>query len=126
MQEILAKARDLGQTILASSVFKKLRDLEGSVLKDPEATRVIKEFEEAMTALQAKQERSEPISPEEKRQVQTLQEQVATNQDIQGLARAQAEYRALMEAVNEAIHKTLEAAPEDAPDEPSESRIILP
>jgi len=136
MKDIIQKARDLATAILDSDTFARLRSTEDKVMGDPTAVEMTTRYEQTAMALQAKEQRMEPISPEEKRAFQELQEQITAHPDLQALMEAQAEYRALMEAVNETIHKTLQAGfeqsagaspeQEEAASDEGGGRIIIP
>ena len=137
MESILAKARVLAQAILESGTFRNLRELEGLVLEDASAKKLLQDFEEASLELHAKEEGMQPISPDEKRALEALGGQVASNQVLVDLMRAQGEYHRLMTAVNSTIHGALQPAgeeqdSEDAPadddgdDQLRSSTIILP
>ena len=107
MQNILQKARHLAEAILKSDKFVNLREVETRIINDPAALELTEKYEQAALDMRAKEERMDPISPEEKQALKSLREQVAENSELQNLMRAQSEYRALMDQVNKTIHETI-------------------
>lgn len=107
MDEVIAKARELARLILSTQRFRRLRQLEEQVLKDASAKDLTARYEQALLNIRKKEQSMQPVSPEEKAELRKLQEEVGATPALQELARAQADYGEMMEAVNKSIHEIL-------------------
>jgi len=132
MEKILDKARELAASILDSQIFKELRQEEGRILAKAEARALLERYEQALVAMRRKEMEMQPISVEEKRSLEELEQAITKDEDLVLLMRAQGAYRELMDRVNRTIQENLSAALEgqEPPEKPEadapQGRIILP
>ena len=109
MDPILELATKLADMLASDPRFTTLRTLEHHVLKDPEMRRLLEDYEKSRMALDHKQRNFHPISPDEKRAHAEVTQRVHAVPVLLDLARAQADYAQMMDAVNRAIHERLQA-----------------
>ncbi len=107
MDEILDLAAQLGKGIAATARFKALRAAEGAIEADAEARQLLKEADAQKARLADLAARGQPIEPEDKREMERLNEGLSGNEKLHALVRAQADYLELMNKVNEAIRRQL-------------------
>lgn len=102
MSEILTKARELGQAIVDSEEFKKLKELEEKQEKDEEAMALLVEYNNVRKALAEEiqsgvnDERMNDIRTE----LETVYEKVMSNQTISEYQKAQQEFDAIVGQMN--------------------------
>ncbi|MHC4472472.1 MAG: YlbF family regulator, partial [Planctomycetota bacterium] len=93
MDEVLELAAKLSRAIARSTRFSDLRKAEAAVMADNEAVDKMKERDAVLTKLQTKEQKGEPIEPDEKRELADLDEFVRTNTLLAELYRAQADFQ---------------------------------
>jgi len=108
MQEVYRKAEELAEEILQSEEYKQLLENESLAEGNAEVQDLIKQYNDQATKIAEKEKNTQPIEPEEKRQLQTLMEQMQSNQLLQNLLKAQADYAQLMNKINEILSNKLE------------------
>jgi len=112
MENILSLATELGQRIARHERYVQLRAAEDAADADQETKDLLAAFEaqrKKMADLEAKQQ---PIEPNDKHELQRLDNAVHASQSLQRLAKAQADYMELMNRVNAAIRKELDGSPQ--------------
>lgn len=115
MDPMLEQAQKLAEMLAADTRFTKLRELEHDVLGDPEKRRLLEDYEKSRLSLEHKQKEFQPISPEEKKAHAEVTKRVHAMPILLDLARAQADYAQMMDAVNRTIHERLRADLEKPP-----------
>ena len=108
MQAIYDKAEELASLIISSKAYGDLRDAENAVEANAEVRKLIEEFNKQLMRMQEKEEKQQPIEPDEKHELQRLRELMQADEVLQGLLRAQMEYRMLMSKVNSILKARLE------------------
>lgn len=106
---ILAEAEKLAALLAEDPRFKKLRETENAVLAKPELKRLMETYEQSRLGLARKEREFTPVSPDEKRALAEMQRKVQGEPLLLDLAKAQADYAAMMDKVNRAIHSRLRA-----------------
>lgn len=107
--DITALAEQLGARIAEDARFRKLRDVENRVLARPELKTLMEEYEQARLTMAHKERNFQPIEPAEKRTYADVARRVQEEAVLRELAKAQADYAALMEGVNRAIRSRIDA-----------------
>ena len=107
MDEALELATKLSRAIARSSRYEDLRAAEKTVMSDEAAVKKIQERDELIVALGEKEQKVEPIEPEEKRRLAELDEFVRTNEKLAALSKAQADFQELLNLVNQRITSLL-------------------
>jgi cell fate (sporulation/competence/biofilm development) regulator YlbF (YheA/YmcA/DUF963 family) len=129
MEEILTQARKLAALLKQDPRFVTLRRIENQVLADTEARSLAERYEQSRLTLQHKEQALEPVSVEEKRQLQELHERLTSREDFRRLSEAQHAYYELMDAVNGTIQGALQAGStegEAGPAPEGRGRVIIP
>jgi len=108
MQEVYRKAEELAEEILQSKQYKQLLESESLAEGNAEVQDLIKQYNDRATKIAEKEKNTQPIEPDEKRQLQTLMGQMQSNQLLQNLLKAQADYAQLMNKINEILSNKLE------------------
>ncbi len=107
--DITALAEKLGAMIAEDERFRRLREVENRVLARPELKALMEEYEQVRLTIAHKERNMQPIEPAEKRGYADVARRVQEQADLRELAKAQADYSALMEGVNRAIRSRIDA-----------------
>jgi cell fate (sporulation/competence/biofilm development) regulator YlbF (YheA/YmcA/DUF963 family) len=107
MDRIMEQARELGRLIQQHPYYQRLRDADAAVRDDAESTKALEAYNQAATAIQEKEQRGLPVEVEEKRNLETLRNQVASSEPIKAFSQAQSNYADLMRRMNEAIFESI-------------------
>ena len=108
-EALLAEADKLASLLVADPRFKRLREGENSVLVRPELKRLMEDYEQARLGLARKEREFVPVEPDEKRALAELNRRVQAEESLRDLAKAQADYAAMMDKVNRTIQSKLRA-----------------
>lgn len=103
MEKILELAKRLGREIAANPIGVKYADVSSKLDKDPEAQKLIKEYEAKAQEMAKKEREQKPVEPEEKHTLQNMQAQIAEHDTIKAWMQAQVEYVNLLRKVNECV-----------------------
>lgn len=101
--EILRKARELGELISQHESARKLEDVLKRLEQDAEAQRALNDYNRHLQTLSEKQQQGQPIEVEEKHRLETLQRQVVMSPVLRDFQTAQMDYVDLMRKVDEAM-----------------------
>lgn len=101
--DILSKARELGELIQQHEAAKKLEDVLKRLEQDEQAQRALNDYNRHLQTLAEKQQQGKPIEVEEKQQLEQLQKQVVMNPLLRDFQTAQMDYVDLMRKVDEAM-----------------------
>lgn len=107
MDEILSRAKALGEAIAAHERCKAIKQAGKALNDDEEATKLQKEYAEAAQALQEKAIAGQPLEPEEKRREEDLRKQVAAHPVIRDFLRAQVDFAELMQKANATLEDAI-------------------
>lgn len=102
-EELIAKAAELGKLIAEHDAAKQLIAATARIRSDASAGQAIQNFNRLLQNLSMKEQSGLPIEPAEKRQLETLQQAVATNITLRAFQTAQVAYVDLMRQVDEAL-----------------------
>lgn len=107
MDDIIAKARELGKLIGANERTKAFMAAAKAVSDDKAAQDVMREYQKQAESMQRLQMEGKPIEPDMKRRLADSQLAVASNASLKELSRLQADYLELMNKVNDAIEGSI-------------------
>ncbi len=108
MEQMLKLANDLGKQIAESERFKALRQAELTVRNDAETHELLEAAERQGKLIAEREGAQKPIEPDEKHEMERLNEALSANDNLRALATAQADYLQLMKRVDEAIREQLD------------------
>ena len=112
MEEILEIASKLGAAIANNNRYKMFREAEEQLKKDSVAKEISEKLEKQSKKIYELEKNVKPVEVEDKKELQQLKEQVASNQSIQKFLKAQTDYIEFMKKINERIEAEL--APKSA------------
>ncbi|MEX0886287.1 MAG: YlbF family regulator [Phycisphaeraceae bacterium] len=101
--QIIDQARDLGRQLADHEAVKRLADTLKRLEKDTTAQQALASYQQHLQALGAKEAAGQPIEVAEKRQLESLQQQVVTNIVLRDFQIAQMDYVDLMRRIDEAM-----------------------
>ena len=110
MEEIIAKARELGSMISRHTASTAYHEAMKSLESDVEARRIITDYKRKAQALAEKEAKGQPIEVEDKHTLQELQSAMAMNPLLSKIQMVQMDYLDLMRKVESAM---AQAAGED-------------
>jgi len=105
--DLLAKARALGEAIASSKALQEVRAAEQRIRLNEASNRLRDEHRDLALKIARLEAENKPIEPEDKRKMSELHERLRTDLLFQQLLRAQVEYEDLMNRVNEAVTREL-------------------
>ncbi len=107
MEEILELASKLSEAIASNDRFKMFKETEEQLKKDNVAKEISEKLEIQSKKIYELEKNLKPIEVEDKKKLQQLKEEVASNPSIQKFLKAQADYVELMKRVNGRIKAKL-------------------
>lgn len=107
MDDIIAKAHELGKLIGAHERTKAFITAARAANEDKAAQQVMRDYHMQAEALEKLQMEGKPIEPDMKRKLAESQLAVASNDRLKELSRLQADYLELMNKVNDAIESSI-------------------
>ena len=103
MKELLDRARALGEAIATHPITKAFGEARHKVDTDPDAKALLDGYRETATRVQQLEAQNKPIEPGDKHKLADFEKQMASNDALKTLMRAQADYLAMMNHVNRAM-----------------------
>ena len=107
-EQIEQAAADLGTMVAGHDYAKELFAAEDALEKDLDATRLLNDFNRHIQAVGQKQREQQPIEVEDKRKLEQLQTQIASNLLVRRLQLAQMNFLDLMRKVQALIASNAE------------------
>ena len=104
MEELLQKAEDLGMLLAEHPRFKALMMARDAVRSDQIAKNLMGDYQAQVEKMQELAIRNRPIEVDDKHRLSELEQEVASNDKLKGLARAQADFSEVMSRVNRTIY----------------------
>ena len=109
-QEILETARRLGEMVAKQPAIKKYAEAQEALSKDPEATRLLGEFERRAAVLMRNEQMGQPVTETERRELEALQQQIASNIRVKAYSIAQTDMTDLLRKVSQAWQRPVAEA----------------
>jgi cell fate (sporulation/competence/biofilm development) regulator YlbF (YheA/YmcA/DUF963 family) len=106
-QSILADADKLGQLVAQHPAVAKYRAAQKSVAEDPDASRLLKDFDRLLETLGRQEQTGMPVTDAQRTQLESLQSQIMTHIKVKALNMAQLEFVDLLRKVNQTIQGKL-------------------
>jgi cell fate (sporulation/competence/biofilm development) regulator YlbF (YheA/YmcA/DUF963 family) len=107
MEETLEAASKLGAAIANHDRYKSFRKAEEQLKQDSVAKEISEKLEKQSKKIYELEKILKPVEVEDKKELQQLKEQVASNQSIQKFLKAQTDYIEFMKMINERIEAEL-------------------
>jgi len=97
---VLEKAFELGQEILASEEMKNMKTAEEAMMQDPEAQKIIQEFDLKQQEFLELQNQGLPLTEAQKQEVTEMEELMYANPLIYSYFQAQQKFEQVLEEIN--------------------------
>jgi cell fate (sporulation/competence/biofilm development) regulator YlbF (YheA/YmcA/DUF963 family) len=107
VNDILARATELGKAIAASDRFAAVQAIRKGIDADEALQADLKAAREQAEKIATLEQEGKPVEPEDKRLLRDLQMKVTTSDKMQKRARAEADFAELMNRVHGAIRGEL-------------------
>lgn len=104
---ILEKARELGGEIASSGELDEMRRAEMAMLEDPEASLLIREFNEKQRKFMDLKAGGIDLNPEQASEIEDLESRVLDNPLIVDFFRKQQNFERVIEEINEIIARAI-------------------
>lgn len=106
-QQIMDAAQQAGKLLADHPAVEKYRQAQQAVTQDPDATRLLGEFERQLETLGRAQQMGQGISEDQRRSFEALQLQISSHIRIKALNMAQVEFVDLLRRITQEIHKPI-------------------
>ena len=106
MDQIFAKTRELGEALLQSDVYQKMREAEEKAMQNAEAAEMMAQYLEKRGQIQQAMEEENPDPAMMKRlsdEMDEIQEKLQLVDDIANLTAARAEFNGLIGQINQVL-----------------------
>jgi cell fate (sporulation/competence/biofilm development) regulator YlbF (YheA/YmcA/DUF963 family) len=113
--EILNAARALGQLLASHEAAAKFEATVRKLQDNADAQRILDDYNRHLAALSEKEASGKPIEVQDKRKLETLQQQVISHPLLQELQLVQMDYLDLMRRVDEAMSPVPPGPPGPSP-----------
>ena len=107
-QQILDAAEKVGDMVAQHPAIAKYKDAQKMVSSDPDASRLLTEFNRLLENLSRSEQSGLPPTDAQRKQLENLQSQIMSHIKIKALNMAQVEFYDLLRKVTQAIHKPLQ------------------
>ncbi len=108
--EIMETAAKLGELVAKHPAIAKYADAQEGLRKDPEAARLLQQFEQRAMVLARNEQYGQPVSQVERQELEALQAQLASNLRVKAFSIAQADMTDLLRKVSQTWQKPVAAA----------------
>ncbi|MGM0437905.1 MAG: YlbF family regulator [Bacillota bacterium] len=105
---IMEKAEDLGKALVESSEFTEMKAAEQKIEENEDAKALLDEFEAEQKKLQMMQQNGQQITPEQQKNLQSVQAKMQKNEQIKEYMDAQQKFNKVMNSVNQVITSQLQ------------------
>lgn len=102
-QQILAEADKLGQLVATHPAVQRYKDAQRAVAADPEAGRLLADFDRTLEALGRQEQAGMPVTDAQRMQLEGVQSRIVSHLKIKALNLAQVEFVDLMRKVVQAV-----------------------
>ncbi|MGH7177691.1 MAG: YlbF family regulator [Tepidisphaeraceae bacterium] len=106
-QQIITEAEKLGQLVAQHPAIAKYRDAQKLVADDPDAARLLSEFDKQLETIIRQQQSGMAPTDAQRSQLETLQSKIMSHIKIKALNMAQVEFVDLLRKVNQTIQAPL-------------------
>ena len=106
-QSILDAADKIGQMVKDHPAYEKYRAAAKSVGEDPEAGRLVSDFNRQLETLMRQEQSGMPVTDAQHQQLEALQQRIASHIKMKALHMAQVDFYDLMRKITQTIQKPL-------------------
>jgi cell fate (sporulation/competence/biofilm development) regulator YlbF (YheA/YmcA/DUF963 family) len=131
-QQIVAEAEKLGQLVATHPAVQRYKDAQRAVAADPEAGRLLADFDRTLDALGRQEQAGMPVSDAQRMQLEQFQSRIVSHLKIKALNLAQVEFVDLLRKVTQTVQAQVQGpaggpqagGPPGAPPAPA-SRLVM-
>ena len=105
---IMEKAKELGQEIVESTEYKKLKSAENDMHNDKEAESLLSDFQAKQKQAQMMQTNGKVINQQLQQKIQSIQSKMQENPKIKSFMKAQENFNEVMKTINQTISHQLQ------------------
>jgi cell fate (sporulation/competence/biofilm development) regulator YlbF (YheA/YmcA/DUF963 family) len=105
LQQILDEADKLGQLVAQHPAVARYRDAQKAVANDPEANRLLADFDRQIETLGRQEQSGLPITDAQRMQLESAQSRIVSHLKIKALNMAQVEFMDVMRKVSQAVQR---------------------
>ena len=109
-QQIMDAADKLGLMVAQHPAIDKYKQAQKSLAEDPDASRLLNDFNRQLMTLARQEETGMPVSDAQRHSLEGLQAQLASHLKIKALNMAQVEFIDLLRKITQTIQKPLNLA----------------
>jgi cell fate (sporulation/competence/biofilm development) regulator YlbF (YheA/YmcA/DUF963 family) len=106
-QSILDAADKIGQMVKDHPAYERYRSAAKSVGDDPEAGRLVSDFNRQLETLMRQEQSGMPVTDAQHQQLESLQQRIATHIKMKALHMAQTDFYDLLRKITQTIQKPL-------------------
>src|SRR4051794_24405143 len=106
-QTILDAAEKIGQLVKEHPAFERYRAAAKIVGEDPEAGRLVNDFNRQLETLMRQEQSGMPVTDAQHQQLESLQQRIASHIKMKALHLAQTDFYDLMRKITQTIQKPL-------------------
>lgn len=110
-QSILDAADKIGLLVKEHPSYERYRSAAKSVGEDPEAGRLVADFNRQLETLMRQEQAGMPVTDAQHQQLETLQQRIASHIKMKALHLAQTEFYDLLRKITQTIQKPLTEMP---------------
>jgi cell fate (sporulation/competence/biofilm development) regulator YlbF (YheA/YmcA/DUF963 family) len=106
-QSILDAAEKIGELVKDHPAFERYRSAAKTVSEDPEAGRLVNDFNRQLETLLRQEQSGMPVTDAQHQQLESLQQRIASHIKMKALHMAQTDFYDLMRKITQTIQKPL-------------------
>ena len=110
-QSILDSAAKIGDLVKDHPAFERYRSAAKSVSEDPEAGRLVNDFNRQLETLLRQEQSGMPVTDAQHQQLESLQQRIASHIKMKALHMAQTDFYDLMRKITQTIQKPIADVP---------------
>lgn len=109
-QQIMEAAEKLGAMVAQHPAVAKFQKAQLAVAEDPEASRLMGQYEHQLEALARQQESGMPLADAQRQQLESLQSQIVSHIKVKALNLAQVDFIDLLRKITQTIQRPLQGS----------------
>jgi cell fate (sporulation/competence/biofilm development) regulator YlbF (YheA/YmcA/DUF963 family) len=106
-QQIMDEAAKLGDLVAQHPAVSRYKDARKAVEQDPDANRLLADFDRQIEALARQQQAGMPVTDAQQQQLESLQSRIVSHLKIKALNLAQVEFIDLLRRITQTIQRQL-------------------
>ncbi|HEX4054845.1 MAG TPA: YlbF family regulator [Tepidisphaeraceae bacterium] len=106
-QQILHAAEKLGQMLKEHPTVERFKSAQKAVTDDPEAGRLLAEFERQLEALGRQEQQGRPVTDAQRLQLESMQSKIVSHIKIKNLNLAQVEFVDLLRKISQTYQRPI-------------------